>query len=533
MPPTSPTLLALRQIARSLSSAVDLDTTLDLIVRKTTEVMQVDSCTIYLLDPESEVLRLRASTGLAQRALGRSTLRVGEGMTGYAVLRNEPVYATLAQSDPHFKRLDEADEGEFQSLLAVPLTIEEQPIGGMNVQTVEPHPFPPQQVELLALIADLAAGALAKAQLYDSQHRQLQELQVLARLSEAVTAPQYLGDLLDVVTEMAAKTMSAAVCSIFLLNETGEYLELRSARREQGDYRPRPPLRMGDGVIGQVAQTAASMVLLDVRQDARYLGQELARTEGLVSMLAVPLQVRARVIGVMVCYTNIPREFTEEQQSLFTTLANQTALAIENAQLVTNAAVVREMHHRIKNNLQTVAMLMRLQMADAHKLTTQEVLELNISRIQSIAAVHEALSSRGFRLVDVRDVLRRITATTQQMMTAPHQQITIELWGEALFLPSKAATAVALVVNELVLNALEHGFAGLDTGLVEISLGRTSTEFIIVVRDNGRGFAPDVPKGLGLEIADALVVEDLSGTIRINHLAQGTEISIRLPREAE
>ena len=81
---------ALREIVRSLSSAWDLDTVLDLIARKTTEVMQVDSCTIYLLDPDGQSLRLQASTGLAKRALGRSTLRVGEGMTGYAALHNQP-----------------------------------------------------------------------------------------------------------------------------------------------------------------------------------------------------------------------------------------------------------------------------------------------------------------------------------------------------------------------------------------------------------------------------------------------------------
>ena len=324
--------------------------------------------------------------------------------------------------------------------------------------------------------------------------------------------------------------MGAAVCSIFLLDETGEYLELRSARRELGDYRPRPPLRVGEGVIGHVAQTGQSMVVWDVRQDGRYLGQSLARAEGLVSMLAVPLQVRARVIGVMACYTHTPREFSEEQQSLFTTLANQTALAIENAQLVTNVAVIREMHHRIKNNLQTVAMLMRLQMADAHKLTTAEVLELNISRIQSIAAVHEELSTKGFRLVDVRDVLRRIAPTTAQMMTAPHQQIVIEVLGEALFLPSKEATALVLVVNELLLNALEHGFAGREVGRVEISLGRTAAEYIVVVRDNGRGLPADYTKGLGLEIAETLVESDLSGRLRLIPLPTGTEVSVRLPR---
>ncbi len=116
-PPTTSTrpqaLAALREIAQALSTAWDLDTTLDLIARKTTEVMHVDSCTIYLLDPDGQSLRLRATTGLARRALGRVTLRVGEGMTGYAVAHNRPVHASNAQDDPHFKRLRGTDEMAF------------------------------------------------------------------------------------------------------------------------------------------------------------------------------------------------------------------------------------------------------------------------------------------------------------------------------------------------------------------------------------------------------------------------------------
>lgn len=78
-------LAALREIARAISAVRDLDSTLDLIAHKTTEVMGVDSCTIYLLDPDRQTLRLRASTGLARRAVGRATLHIGEGLTGYAV----------------------------------------------------------------------------------------------------------------------------------------------------------------------------------------------------------------------------------------------------------------------------------------------------------------------------------------------------------------------------------------------------------------------------------------------------------------
>jgi two-component system, sensor histidine kinase PdtaS len=530
------TLPALREIARALTAAWDLDSTLDLIARKTTEVMTVDSCTIYLLDPDKQTLRLRASTGLAKRAWGRTTLVVGEGMTGYAAQRKKPVHAVNAQEDPHFKWIIEAEEKAFQSLLAVPLIIEGQPeaIGAMNVQTKHLHQFSDSEIERLSLIADLAAGALAKARLLDKQKQQIDEMQALATLSEVMTSPQYLDDILNVVTEMAAQTMEAAVCSLFLINEAGTHLELRSAKRTTSPYRHREPLPLGVGVIGEVVLTGKSVYIHDVRQDPRYLGGELAMAEGLVSLLCVPLSVRDRVIGVLNCYTDKPRMFNNDQLVLFNTLANQTALAIENSRLVTNTAVIREMHHRIKNNLQTVAMLMQLQIPDAERLDTRQVLEINIHRIRSIATVHEVLSDQGFRLVDVKDVLERITHTTAETMTAPNQLLEIDVFGESMPLPSRAATALTLVVNELVQNALEHAFVGRENGRIEVSLGRSNAELIVIVRDNGVGFSAHHKRGLGLEIAETLVAEDLRGKIKFNQVSTGgTEVSIRMLRTLE
>jgi two-component system, sensor histidine kinase PdtaS len=526
-------LAALREIARALSAAWDLDTSLDLIARKTTEVMHVDSCTIYLLDPDGVTLRLRATTGLAHRALGRATLKVGEGMTGYAVERNRPVFAADAQHDPHFKWVDEAEEKAFRSLLAVPLVVESRAIGALNVQTVTPHDYTGEEVEILSLIGDLAAGALVKAQLYDRQASQIEELRALARVSEALSSPQYLDDILDMVTTMAAQTMAAAVCALFLLNESGDRLELRSVRRTTSPYRRREPLRLGEGAVGQVALTGQPIYIQDVRVDERYLNREMARTEGLVSFLAVPLTVRERVIGVLSCYTAEPYDFSEEQRALFATLAGQTALAIENTRLVTNAAVIREMHHRIKNNLQTVAMLMRLQMGEAEQLDARAVLETGMQRIRSIAAVHEVLSEQGFRLVDVRDVLQRISRMTAESMAAPGQQLAITVEGEALLLPARAATALALVVNELTQNALDHAFAGQAAGEVLISLGRSPEELVIVVRDNGAGLPENPLRGVGLEIVETLVRDDLQGRLRFNRLPTGTEVTLRIPRSVE
>jgi signal transduction protein with GAF and PtsI domain len=528
--PASTLLASLREIARALSAAWDLDTTLDLISRRTTQVMSVDSCSIYLL--EGDTLWLRASTGLSWQAVGRGALKMGEGLTGWAAQHGSPVAERDAQNDPRFKFVPYTNERTFRSLAAVPLVNRGRVIGAMNVQTFEFHDFTPEQIELLQLISDLAAGALDRASLYDSMNRQITELTTLAKVSAAVTSPIYLDEMLNLIVEMAAQVMGAPVCSLRLVDAATSTLVTRSTRSASSAYRQRPPLKIGEGISGLVARDRQPLAVADVRTDPRYPFPELARQEGLVSMLSVPLMVRERVIGVLNCYTTEPHDFTEAEIALFSTLANQTALAIENAQLVTNAAVVREMHHRIKNNLQTVALLLKMQASDGSGLSAQDVLHISVNRIQSIAAVHEVLAQEGFRLVNVKDVIERVVHSVSQNMLRPDLHVAIQVEGEPIVLPSRPATSLALVINELLQNALEHAFVGRSSGAVRISLGRRPKEYVVEVTDDGVGL-PDVTlraTSLGLEIVETLVREDLRGSLSFKSTPHGTEVLVRLPR---
>ena len=522
-----PSLITLREITQALNTTVDPDLTLNLIVRKTTQLLQVDSCSLYLLDPDDVTLRLSATTGLSKNVLGYAALCVGQGMTGVAVARLEPIHASIAREHPDFKVVDHLREQSFASLLAIPLTIQNRPIGAMNVQTRLPHDYLNDEIEMLLLIGDLAAGALEKARLYQKKQAQLDDLNALLQVSEVITSPQYLDDMLSIVTKMAAQAMSVAVCSLFLIDEHGTHLVLRSAERRESAYQHKESILLGEGIIGSVAKSGKTEYVPIVSAEPRFANSLSAEEQGVKSMLAVPLIVRERVIGVLACYTTVERNFTETELTLFTTLANQTALAIENARLVTNAAIIREMHHRIKNNLQTVAMLMQLQIPDAERLDTREVLLANIYRIHSIATVHELLSEKGFHLVDVKDVLERIAQATTQAFNIASRPIQIDVSGEAFSLPSQTATALALVVNELVQNAVEHAFQGRPQGTIQITLGRNSAEYLVWVRDDGIGLPAKMKHGLGLEIAHTLTADDLHGELSFNSLEQGTEVMIR------
>jgi signal transduction protein with GAF and PtsI domain len=526
-------LSALREIGRAINAAWQLEATLQLITRKTAEVMGMDSCSIYLLDEAEEFLILEATTGLAEDSIGQARLRLGEGLTGWAAKAGEAVGVADAARDPRFKHLPETKESIFQSLLAVPLINQGRVIGAMNVQTERYHGYGADEVELLSLIGDLAAGALEKAMLYDRMQRQITELSTLAEVSEAITSPLYLDEMLDLVVDMAAQVTRAKATSLMLLNEEDELI-LHAAHGVSEAYKEKAPLRLGEGVVGRVAERGAPEVLTDVVEDPRYRYGELARREGLRSLLCVPLQVRERVIGVLNSYTGERHAFSSQEMELFQTLANQTALAIENARLVVNSAIVREMHHRVKNNLQTIAMLLRLQLGEPN-VDAEEALRQSINRILSIAAVHEVLSEKGFRMVDVKQVLEQVAQSVTQNRLHLQKRLEVVVRGDDVALPSREATALTLAVNELVQNALKHAFAGRESGRITVTLEDPPSGFRVTVEDDGVGLTAEAmaPEGLGLQIIETLVTQDLGGELTIEPTDGGTRAAIVVRKDAE
>jgi two-component sensor histidine kinase len=260
----------------------------------------------------------------------------------------------------------------------------------------------------------------------------------------------------------------------------------------------------------------------------------LAQELGLVSLLSVPLTVRDKVIGVFDCYTSQPHAFTRKEEVFFQTLANQTALAIENAQLVASAAIVREMQHRVKNNLQTIAMLLRLQMSSAPDRPAVVVLPEAINRILAIAAVHETLSESGLQLTNIKTVLTQVADTVIQNLSPPDKDLRVTVCGDDVELPSQTATALALATNELIQNALEHAFVGRAAGLVAVELQAAEETVTVNVTDDGVGLdAEAASSSLGLEIVRTLVTEDLKGSFSLTPGERGTRAVIRLPQPGQ
>jgi PAS domain S-box-containing protein len=189
-------------------------------------------------------------------------------------------------------------------------------------------------------------------------------------------------------------------------------------------------------------------------------------------------------------------------------------------------AMIQEMHHRIKNNLQTVADLLSLEMSAGGNAAARKSLSDSVGRIKSIAAVHEMLSAEQMRLTDITELARTVCAISLQHLTRPDSQLETVVTGAPIYLPSKQATALALVLNELVSNALEHAFtAESGRGALSIELASDGPRVTVTVEDNGRGLPAGFDlaggRGLGLKIVRTLVEKDLAGTLQIGLRADG------------
>jgi two-component sensor histidine kinase len=232
--------------------------------------------------------------------------------------------------------------------------------------------------------------------------------------------------------------------------------------------------------------------------------------------------------------TTVRHQFTEDEKELFGFIVELAAIALEKAQLV-HSALVQEMHHRVKNNLQTIAMLLRLQMGEKKELSPEDVLKETINRVLSIATVHEILSEAGVDKVGTLDLIKRVAATVSSNMVNPEADITVIVSGDNVELASQRATSLALIANELLQNALEHGLSGRERGQVSITLIHRYRQLRLRVEDDGHGlppdFDPEIGLGLGLDIVRTTVTEDMRGKffIGLHKRGPGTRVQITLP----
>ncbi|MFL5803561.1 MAG: GAF domain-containing protein [Roseiflexaceae bacterium] len=527
-------LRGLHRVISAANSTLDLDTSMRTVVETVAEVISVEACSVYLYDKNTDDLTLRATRGLNPAAIGQIRLPLGEGINGWAAREGRPIAVRDVREDTRFHVELGLGEEPFRSILAVPIVLfsaerfhfgADKLQGVIAIQTYGPRDFTDEEISFVETVAGELAFFIANAQLYqhtgEQLHQKLRELTTLQQVSKSIAEQLDLQEVLKLIAAKAVELAHVDRADIFRCEEDGE---LTLATTYGGAHR--------GGVLDFIAQAVREgrpLHVLNAYSDSRF--PELAQVavqEGFHSLFCMPLRVqRERTIGAIVLYTREARLFDYEQMRLLSTFADEAAIALENARLydmsqralAVKSAMLQEMHHRVRNNLQTISALLTMQQ---RRLDTTgpgaAALRDSVARIQAIAAVHNLLCRADIGVTTVDAVARLIVENAQVSLVAPERPVRFEVCDSPVQVESREATVLAIVLNELIANAMSHGLA-LEGGTVVVEAAQEGGTITVEVRDDGPSHArmeeSSSGSGLGLQILRTLVTEDLEGNFEL------------------
>ena len=294
----------LHEITQLASSTRDWDEMLRIVIDRTTDAMRTDVASLYLHEKREGLLRLVATNGLDRRNIGRVTLRVGEGITGWVANARVPLAARDVRKEPRFKWVRGADQPQFISMLSVPLVVRDDVVGVMNVQTAHARDFSKEEIDFLQTIANQVAGIIDKARLQREAERKLHEVSALFEVSNVLTSTLDLDEVLQLVVDRLVRVYPGASGAILLRDTDG------SAR-----------VRARSGDLAKPALQATHRALAEARPIVAF------------DHLAVPLLVGDRLLGAVGLQVPDYKEFLDAEVAFVGALANQAALAIDKASL--------------------------------------------------------------------------------------------------------------------------------------------------------------------------------------------------------
>ena len=238
-----------------------------------------------------------------------------------------------------------------------------------------------------------------------------------------------------------------------------------------------------------------------------------------------PASIEVEGGGATVLFRALPLRPRGETLGALLLMQDVTELRRRDRQILSKDATIREIHHRVKNNLQTVAALLRLQARRVQAPEARLALEESMRRVSSIALVHETLSVSVDEEVDFDEIVDRLLVMLSDVAGSTGR-IQVKRSGTFGDIPAEVATALVLVLTELVQNAIEHAFPGDAEGLVEILAERGRGELVVTITDDGVGlpsdFASETSDRLGMQIVRTLVTAELAGTVKFRSREDGT-----------
>jgi two-component sensor histidine kinase/putative methionine-R-sulfoxide reductase with GAF domain len=527
-------LRGLHRVISAANSTLDLDTSMRMVVDTVAEVVNVEACSVYLYDKNSDDLILRATRGLNLAAIGQVRVPLGEGITGASASEGRPIMSSDVRHDRRYHLDSALGEEPFLSILSVPIVLfsaeryhfaADKLQGVITIQSLSAREFSEEEISFVETVAGELAFFIANAQLYqytgEQLHQKLRELTTLQQVSKSIAEQLDLQEVLKLIVAKAVELAHVDRADIFHTDEDGN---LKLATTYGGNHR--------NGVLSFITQAvrdARPLHVLNAYSDSRFPDlPQVAVEEGFHSLFCMPLRVqRERNIGAIVLYTREARLFDYEQVRLLSTFADEAAIALENARLydisqrslAVKSAMLQEMHHRVRNNLQTISALLTMQ---RRRLGPEEggsiALRDSVARIQAIAAVHNLLCRADIGVTTIDAIAKLIVENAQVSLVSPDRMITFDVRGEIVEVESREATSLAIVLNELVSNAMSHGLVR-EGGSVVVETSIVGENILVEVCDDGPQHGPiehsTSNSGLGLQIIRTLVNDDLAGKFEL------------------
>lgn len=524
---------ALRRIAEVLDEERVGTQALHRIAEIAREVTNTDAVQIFLLEGDRETLCLRADTNEPEK-VGRVRIRVGEGLTGWTAEHKRPVVIKREPwNDPRFLDYPGLDERSFQSLLCVPLISKNQLLGVVNARTRRAYGYTQSEAAILSQIADQVARAIRYQTEMRSLERQAARYEAISEVGAQIVSSPYMEEILQLLVTFTAERLNYKVVTVRLLDEERQELVIRATQSTNRAYRRKPSIKVGESFAGRAVLERRTITVPDVMKAEEYVGPELAAEQSLRSMACVPLILGERVLGVMTCYREKVGEFNRVEIKALEALARQAAIAIAHAKLQVRSTLMQEMHHRVKNDLQHIASLLRLQIAEGRPESLDRVLSDLENRIQAIAAVHDLLSREDLDRVGIKSVAETL-AQHHKALCPPEKRITVSVYGDDLPLEIGQATQVALILNELLQNAMEHGFENQTEGECSVVIKITEKDVRLWVSNSGRVLPEDfdtrLDAHLGLKIVHKLA-QAVGGSFHLRSAYNWVVAEVGFPRD--
>jgi len=467
-----------------------------------------NSGSLCLLNPNTGSLDIEAAAGLSARAR-RTKLRIGEGITGWVASRGQALRIDDVTIDRRYVQIDPRIRAE----LAVPLLLKGQVIGILNVDSSTPGAFTAREEKTLVKIAKHASESIRLSWEIKQLRVRSKQLESLVDMGQAIISQDQLDIVLQRIVRESCNLMDAKLCSLMLLDETGKSLALRAWYGASKAYIKKPNLPVAESLVGVVVNRLKPLTVLNVIDNHRYLNTELARREGLVSLLSVPLTFENRALGVLSVYTKETHRFSNEEIRLLSAMAGMSAVAIAKARLLEKVVrmedelrnaerlsalgwLAAEIAHEIRNPLTVVQMLFHSMMQDLQPGDTArkdaaliETKMKQMNRILDQVLTFARSSEPDLEPVHAPALIHDVLLLTRHKLAEQKIDFRLDVVDEDLRINGDRAQLEQAILN-LVLNACQAMASGGQLTLsVRSDLYEGQKRVIIGVKDTGSGMS--------------------------------------------